>query len=56
MENAYTRPTADVLDYFSVSKNKGLSDIQVQASKEKYGGNGEQGFLNALRSPVLTIL
>lgn len=45
MENAYTRSTVDILKYFSVTEQQGLSDTQVEAAKGKYGRNGLQKLL-----------
>ncbi|RDW77081.1 calcium-transporting ATPase-2 [Coleophoma cylindrospora] len=39
MENAFEKPTAEVLKYFSVSEDAGLTDAQVKASREKHGSN-----------------
>lgn len=40
MENAYVRPTQDVLNSFQVTEQAGLSESQVAASREKHGTNG----------------
>ncbi|CZT42798.1 calcium-transporting ATPase sarcoplasmic/endoplasmic reticulum type [Rhynchosporium secalis] len=39
MENAYVKSTSEVLQHFSVSEVQGLSESQIQASREKYGRN-----------------
>jgi len=41
MENAYTKSASEVLEFFSVSEAQGLTESQVQASRETYGRNGE---------------
>jgi magnesium-transporting ATPase (P-type) len=42
MENAFARSTSEVLKHFGVSETQGLTDAQVQSSREKYGRNGKQ--------------
>ncbi|TAQ88410.1 hypothetical protein B7494_g3275 [Chlorociboria aeruginascens] len=39
METAYSKTTAEVLKFFSVSEAQGLTETQVNASREKYGRN-----------------
>ncbi|KAH7363853.1 hypothetical protein BKA65DRAFT_489789 [Rhexocercosporidium sp. MPI-PUGE-AT-0058] len=39
MENAYAKSTSEVLKFFSVSETQGLSESQIQASREKHGRN-----------------
>ncbi|KAI9729602.1 MAG: hypothetical protein M1834_006798 [Cirrosporium novae-zelandiae] len=39
MERAYNLPTKAILDHFHVSKQKGLSDAEVQEGRRKYGFN-----------------
>jgi Ca2+ transporting ATPase len=41
MENAHAQSTSEVLKFFSVSESQGLTESQVQASRDKYGRNGE---------------
>lgn len=41
MENAHTRESADVLSYFGVTEDTGLSPEQVKKNLDKYGFNGE---------------
>ena len=41
MENAFAQSTSEVLKFFSVSEAQGLTDAQVQASREKFGRNGK---------------
>lgn len=41
MENAYVCSTADILEHFSVTKQDGLSDSQVQALRDRFGRNGK---------------
>jgi hypothetical protein len=40
MENAYNKAIDEVLDYFQVSEEKGLSDERVIEFRQKYGRNG----------------
>lgn len=40
MDLAHTRSTDEVLDHFQVSASEGLSNDQVEKSREKYGLNG----------------
>ncbi len=40
MENAHCRKVEDVLAYFNVDEDSGLSDDQVKRQTEKYGLNG----------------
>lgn len=42
MENAYAKETAEVLSYFGVTEDTGLSPDQVKKSLDKYGFNGEE--------------
>lgn len=39
MENAYAKSTSEVLKFFSVSESQGLSESQIQASREQHGRN-----------------
>ncbi|TVY38963.1 Calcium-transporting ATPase sarcoplasmic/endoplasmic reticulum type [Lachnellula subtilissima] len=39
MENAFAQTTSKVLKHFSVSETQGLTNAQVEASREKYGRN-----------------
>jgi Ca2+ transporting ATPase len=39
MDLAWTRSKEEVLKYFDVDEEKGLSDAQVKAAQEKYGPN-----------------
>lgn len=39
MDLAWTKSSEEVLKYFDVDENKGLSDAQVKRSQEKYGPN-----------------
>ena len=39
MDLAWTRSRDEVLNYFNVEEDKGLSDAQVKAAQEKYGKN-----------------
>ncbi|EME80304.1 uncharacterized protein MYCFIDRAFT_49900 [Pseudocercospora fijiensis CIRAD86] len=39
MENAYVRSPDEVLEYFNVSEQTGLSDSAVAAARQKYGKN-----------------
>lgn len=41
MENAHTKSATEVLDYFGVNENTGLTQEQVKVNLEKYGLNGE---------------
>lgn len=41
MENAHCRKFEDVLAFFNVDEETGLSDEQVKRQTEKYGLNGE---------------
>jgi Ca2+ transporting ATPase len=40
MENAFTKSTEEVLKFFSASESQGLTEAQVNASREKHGRNG----------------
>jgi P-type Ca2+ transporter type 2A len=42
MENAHAQSTSEILKFFSVSESQGLTESQVQASRNKYGRNGEK--------------
>ncbi|EJW79390.1 hypothetical protein WUBG_09701, partial [Wuchereria bancrofti] len=39
MENAHTKSTDEVLQYFSVNGDVGLTEKQVLQNREKYGSN-----------------
>ena len=39
MEQSYLSGTAEVLERFNVSEEKGLSTVQVRSSREKHGSN-----------------
>ncbi|TVY73428.1 Calcium-transporting ATPase sarcoplasmic/endoplasmic reticulum type [Lachnellula suecica] len=39
METAYTKTTSEVLKHFGVSDTQGLTESQIQASREKHGHN-----------------
>lgn len=41
MENAHIKESADVLSYFGVTEDTGLSPEQVKKNLDKYGFNGE---------------
>lgn len=41
MENAHTKESGEVLSYFGVTEETGLSPEQVKKSLTKYGFNGE---------------
>lgn len=41
MENAHTKESEDVLSYFSVTEETGLSPDQFKRNLDKYGYNGE---------------
>jgi hypothetical protein len=43
MENAYVREPRDVLAYFAVAEDSGLSDRKVEALREEHGRNGVSG-------------
>lgn len=42
MEQAYAKPTDEVLRFFNVEERSGLNDEQVASAKVKYGRNGEE--------------
>lgn len=41
MENAHIKETGDVLSYFGVTEDTGLTPEQVKKNLNKYGYNGE---------------
>lgn len=41
MENAHIKESAEVLSYFGVTEETGLSQEQVKKNLDKYGYNGE---------------
>ncbi len=41
MENAHTKESGEVLSYFGVTEDTGLSPEQVTKNLDKYGYNGE---------------
>jgi len=40
MEDSFTKPVDEVVNYFMTDENIGLTDEQVQRYQEKYGPNG----------------
>jgi len=40
MEDSFTKPVEEVVNYFKTDENTGLTDEQVQRYYEKYGPNG----------------
>lgn len=40
MNNAYTKNPVEVLKYFTVNELTGLSEAQVEDSRQKHGPNG----------------
>lgn len=45
MEDAYAKTSEEVLKYFNVSENLGLSQEEVKRNKKKYGPNGKKTML-----------
>lgn len=41
MDQSFTKTTEEVLAYFGVDENVGLTEEQVKKNFEKYGPNGE---------------
>ena len=41
MDLAWTKSTDEVLKYFDVQEDNGLSDSQIKRNQEKYGPNGK---------------
>lgn len=41
MENAFAKSTSEVLKHFSVSETQGLTEAQLNASRERHGRNGK---------------
>jgi len=39
MEDSFTKPVEEVVNYFKTDENTGLTDEQVQRYQEKYGPN-----------------
>ena len=46
MDDAHTKSAAEILAFFQVDEDVGLSDEQIQVAQEKFGANGE--FYHAL--------
>ena len=44
MDLAWTKSKEEILKYFEVDEDKGLSDSQVKRYQEKYGPNGKPCF------------
>jgi P-type Ca2+ transporter type 2A len=40
MENAHTRRPDEVLEYFQVTEEKGLTEERAEQKRQKYGRNG----------------
>ena len=45
MENAYNKASEEVLNYFKVSEENGLSDERVVELRQNYGRNGTSSFI-----------
>jgi len=41
MEDSFTKPVEEVVNYFKTDENTGLTDEQIQRYQEKYGPNGK---------------
>lgn len=41
MEDAHAKTTEEVINYFNVDPERGLTPDQVKRNQEKYGPNGE---------------
>jgi len=41
MDDAHTKPTDEIINYFKTDEVTGLSDEQVTKYQEKYGANGK---------------
>ncbi|CAG0882368.1 unnamed protein product [Cyprideis torosa] len=54
MEESWTKTTTEVLNYFRVDGEKGLTDDQVRKNLEKYGPNGEN--LRVIHEQQSTVL
>ena len=48
MEDAWTKPGDEVINYFKSDIETGLSDEQVARNQEKYGPNGKSQFIICL--------
>lgn len=44
MEDAHARTSEEVINYFNLDSEKGLTPDQVKRNQEKYGLNGECHF------------
>lgn len=58
MEDAHAKTTEEVINYFNVDPERGLTPDQVKRNQEKYGPNGESNyfFKFKLRHFFLSIL
>lgn len=52
MENAHTKSATEVLDYFGVNENTGLTLEQVKVNLERYGPNGEYLNVSVFFTPL----
>jgi len=50
MNDAFVRSTTEVLAHFGVAEHTGLSDSQVNTSRDKHGSNGAFGALHITAS------
>jgi len=41
MDDSFTKPVEEVLNYFKADEATGLSDEQIKKYQEKYGPNGQ---------------
>lgn len=44
MEDGHVKTVEEVVNYFNVDSDKGLSPDQVKRNQEKYGLNGKSSF------------
>lgn len=49
MEDGHVKTVDEVINYFNVDPDKGLSPDQVKRNQEKYGLNGKSFFSYALK-------
>ncbi len=51
MEDGFTKPWEDVVEFFRVDPDVGLSQAQVASNQEKYGPNGESSAVGPSTAP-----
>lgn len=55
MEDAHAKTTEEVINYFNVDPERGLTPDQVKRNQEKYGPNGESNYFFYLNCVIFSV-